>query len=388
MSINNLVTVKFMGELGELFGTEHQLDVVTPVDVIRAIGIQNDDFIRYLNESSEKGIVYRLYTMDYPEGLGDDDLDYPIKDELVIIPTIQGEGGGFGKVVLGATLIGAAFLTGGVSLLGLAVSGSTMGLLGAALILSGVSQMLAPDPQKEKTKKERESKIIGNAGDVSAQGRSVPLLYGETMVTDPYIISSGIVDEVMSEATEGELVNPQYKRVTQVPLGYKAKPVQNYTYRFNPKTFRNYGVEYLSNKDPYVGCVVDKAPFGSLGIEFRFTSTPSGLKVAAAYPLQKIRIYSGCEGYTGATRVEIFAGSVQTGLAGLASFGLHFNAVGSGQKVYTEYDLIQYPQFWQPYPVFTMFFYSDLNSTDYIAVGEVELLGCIGLDEPLQNLWV
>jgi len=376
-----------MGELGELFGAEHQLDVVTPVDVIRAFGIQNDDFIRYLNDSEERGVAYRLYTMDYPDGLGEDDLGYPIKDELVIVPTIVGEGGGIGKVLLGATLIGAAFLTGGVSLLGLSVSASTMGLLGASLILSGVSQMLAPDPQKEKPRKERENKNFGNAGDVSAQGNPVPLLYGEAMIVNPYILSSGIVDEVMSEATEGELHNPQYKRVTQVPLGYKAKPVENYTYRYNPKTFRNYGVEYLSNRDPHVGCVVDKHPYGNLGVEFRFTSTPSGLKVAAAYPLQRIRIFSGCEGFTGATRVEIYAGSVATGLIGLASFGLHYNQVGTGQRHYTEYDLIPYTQFWQPYPVFTMFFYSDLPYTDYVAVGEVELLGCIGLDEPLQNLW-
>lgn len=380
MTSNTLVKITMKGELAELFPDIPELDIVTPVEAIRAIGVQYPEFIKYLNDSGDKGIIFQLITIDHPEGLEEVDLEYPIKEELIIIPAIQGEGGSpLVRGLLGIALIGAAFFTGGISIAGLSISATTMGLLGGALILSGVSQLLAPDPQKEKSAKEKKSNIIDRAGDVTNQGRVVPVCYGDFTLYDPIVISSGIVSETMSDMSEGELLNPLYKRATQIPVGYKAIPADNYTYQYNPRTLRNYGVEYLSNRDPYVGCVVMKEPFRRMAIEIRFTSTASGLSVAAAYPLQVIRVFSGVEGYEGANRMEIYAGSFKTGLAGLAAFPLT-----SGH--YAEYQVGALPQFHTAYPVFTFVFYNDNPHNEYVAIGEIDLLASIGLEENLSQI--
>ena len=78
-------------------------------------------------------------------------------DRLVIAPIIAGSGGGAGRILLGAALIGLAFIPGIGTVAaggGLAAAGATVGSfsmygslmfsLGMSLVLGGIASLIAP----------------------------------------------------------------------------------------------------------------------------------------------------------------------------------------------------------------------------------------------------
>lgn len=372
--------VKLLGELGRLFGRHYELDITTPSEAIRAIGFQKEGFIEYLNTSHEKGVMYKVITKGHLEGLTEEQLQLPAEEYVIIAPTVAGSSGGLLKGLLGVTLVAAALIIpGGVSLLGLSISSSTMGLLGASLILGGISSLLSPTPKKPKETKEddRSSYIIDRAGTVVNQGAAVPVTYGEVLFTDPIPVSSGIVEETLSTGIDDHV---QYRRLTQVQLPYKATAIDNYTYRFSNINYRPLNTDFVSNRDPYTGCVVDKMPYNRLAIKIEFSTTPAGLNIQAAYALQRVRIYTGVQGFYSNHRFEIWGSDISKGFVN----GLH-----GGQLIanaWNELDLSPFPQFNIAYPVYTFIFFNDDPNVDHISLGELELYGPIGISESLANL--
>ncbi|VEH66724.1 Phage-related protein, tail component [Rodentibacter pneumotropicus] len=84
-----------------------------------------------------------------------------------------------------------------------------MGLMGASLLLGGVSQMLTPMPKMPGMTDEKEKKnstAFSNLGNLVAQGRPMPLAYGRIR-TGSLIISQGIetmdVDVATPEQNSG-----------------------------------------------------------------------------------------------------------------------------------------------------------------------------------------
>jgi predicted phage tail protein len=157
--------VLLLDELGEKFGAVHEYyNLRTPVDAIKLLCINHPEFQKELIESGEKGIGYKVVQAGAEFEL--DDMLLPFgSNDLIITPVIAGSGRGFGKVLLGAALIGLAVATGGVSLgvTGFAGTAAAIplssayvattaaiaiaGNVGIALALSGVSQMLSPQPE-------------------------------------------------------------------------------------------------------------------------------------------------------------------------------------------------------------------------------------------------
>jgi predicted phage tail protein len=142
-----------------------------------------------------------------------DELHYPAgADDIKIIPCVAGAGGGWGKVVLGAALIGMAFATGGASLaynsLALANPAVT-GLaftsiwakaavyLGAGLVLSGVSDLLTPTPKTPEFEEDPQNSFYFSGVVNSARpGTPVPVCYGEVLTGSTTISSSVDVNQV------------------------------------------------------------------------------------------------------------------------------------------------------------------------------------------------
>ena len=140
-----------------------------------------------------------------------DELHYPAgADDIKIIPCVAGAGGGWGKVVLGAALIGLAFATGGVTAAaffkGAAVEGSlaAAGMLtkaavymGAGLMLSGVADMLAPTPRTPEFEEDVQNSFyfsgLVNSG---RPGTPVTVCYGEVLTGSTTISSSVDVNQV------------------------------------------------------------------------------------------------------------------------------------------------------------------------------------------------
>ena len=159
--------VRLLGDLGERHGSEHTFfNLRTPADAIKLLCINYPEFRNELATAHESGIGYRV--LQAGVDLNPDELHLPIgQNDLVVTPVLAGAGGGAGKIFLGVALIGLSFVTFGGSALfaggtGLGTSatglvGATglyagagsaaIGVIGASLVLGGVTQMLSPQPE-------------------------------------------------------------------------------------------------------------------------------------------------------------------------------------------------------------------------------------------------
>ena len=147
----------------------------------------------------------------------------PFSDREVfsITPVVAGAGGGFGRILLGAALIavaiaapgaGFSFAAGGFTTTGVAGTlvaspgfalasslAAAAGTLGIGLVLSGVAQLLSPQPglQDLDESVRLESFSFSNVVNTARQGLPVPIAYGRVFVGSA-VISSGLnVKEVM-----------------------------------------------------------------------------------------------------------------------------------------------------------------------------------------------
>lgn len=192
------------GELHRLFGDIDCLDsfdILTPAEAVRGIAANRPDFIRYLNDSGEAGVDFVVTTFDGDDGCTESRLLEPAKDYIKITPVIRGEGGrGLMGAILGVGLIAAAFLVpGGIGIFGMTISSTTMGLLGAGMLLNGLSMASQPKDQKEQERDK--SNILDRSPNTTNQGRPVPIGYGEFTIDNPIVISAGITTGIVSGGT-------------------------------------------------------------------------------------------------------------------------------------------------------------------------------------------
>ena len=198
--------VRLYGALGARFGRVHRLAIASPAEAVRALCANFPDFERAVVDHVPG---YRVWSG--AQRIADpDDLHGPVgsREVVRIAPVVAGAGGrGFGQILIGAAIIGAAFFTGGASLsfgvMGLTgIATTTMGSvalsIGTSLILGGVAQMLSPSPKTDAGSGERPdnkpSYVFNGAVNTSAQGQPVPVGYGELTVGSA-VISAGIAAE-------------------------------------------------------------------------------------------------------------------------------------------------------------------------------------------------
>jgi predicted phage tail protein len=189
------------GHLKEKFGDKFSLDVATAGEAIRALNVNFQTFIEELKEGS-----YYIICGDQEQGLSldlEDVNEFKLgSKELHIMPVIEGsssegKGGGILKAILGVALIGAAIFFSGGALAAPIANGAMMGMtygnlamMGLALTLAGVSQLLSPQEKKDEDKKD-ESFIFSGPGNSYEQGSAVPVIYGE-VITGGVMISGGV----------------------------------------------------------------------------------------------------------------------------------------------------------------------------------------------------
>ncbi|QIG75627.1 tail assembly protein I [Rhizobium phage RHph_Y2_17_1] len=184
------------GELGARFGYEFEMEVETAAEAVRALCVN----FRGFEQAMRAGEFHVVRGNDIDTGR---DLDLELcstyrlgKAPLHIAPHIAGsKRGGLLKVVLGVALVGAAFLFSGGALAapiaGGALGGVTYGnmaILGVALAVAGVSQMLSPEEKEEKSE---DSFISSGPGNTYEQGGALPLVYGD-VITGGILVSAGV----------------------------------------------------------------------------------------------------------------------------------------------------------------------------------------------------
>ena len=194
--------VKLYGELADFVGHK-ELDAVinSTADAIRFLITNFPKLEAHMNER-----YYKVLVDDYE--IGEEEIQNPTgKSDINIVPVIAGAGGNFGKVLLGAALIGIGMGAFG-AFSGQAVSFGAKGIgffaahplakasfaLGAGLVLSGVSDMLFPVPDTPDFTDEEDPRIsfsFSGVQNTSRAGTSHPIVYGE-IVTGSVVISAGI----------------------------------------------------------------------------------------------------------------------------------------------------------------------------------------------------
>jgi len=191
--------VKLYGELTDFVGHKE----------LEAVINSTADAIRFLVSNFPKleahmaNRHYKVLVDDYD--IDETELHNPIgQSDISIVPVISGAGGNFGKIFLGAALIGLSFFSLGTSAgLGVAFSKgfAKVGLIqkglatiGGALVLQGVSELLFPLPELPDFSNEEDPRIsfsFSGVQNTSRAGTSHPIVYGE-IVTGSVVISAGI----------------------------------------------------------------------------------------------------------------------------------------------------------------------------------------------------
>ena len=185
------------GEIGHKFGKEFTMNVSSFGEVMRCLDANFSGFKKYLIDSDEKGIGFicevagaplqdeRELLLNYSEG------------DMIITAVPAGSGRGIGKVIagiilmyIGFQLLGTVDMTavmqkGGFAKLSAAGKGAVIGgtlAMGAGinLAMTGIAEMLAPDPSTDND--QDESYLFQGTGQTILEGDPVPVLYGQLRV--------------------------------------------------------------------------------------------------------------------------------------------------------------------------------------------------------------
>jgi predicted phage tail protein len=194
--------LKLYGQLAEFIGHKEFEIKVSSVSQAVSFLIHNfPEVERYMGPK-----YYQVKVGNYE--IDENEISYPVgQEDIHFIPVISGAGRGIGKVLLGAALIGGAFLftpltmgsffspivaPGSFAAAG-AMTKAAIGI-GASLVLSGVSDMLFPLPKLPDFNSEEDPQLSFNFSGIqntSRAGTPVPIVYGE-IFTGSVVISAAI----------------------------------------------------------------------------------------------------------------------------------------------------------------------------------------------------
>ncbi len=193
--------IKLYGELAEFVG--HKEFEVQVDSLQKAVSFLINNFPQVESYMNPK--YYQVKVGNY--AIDESEIHHPIgKEDIHFVPVITGARG-FGRILLGAALIGVAFLMpvapGGLGLFGGIKAGSLAKVgfmtkivagVGASLVINGVSDMLFPLPDLPDFSSEEDPRLsfsFSGTQNTARAGTPVPIVYGEIM-TGSVVISTSL----------------------------------------------------------------------------------------------------------------------------------------------------------------------------------------------------
>jgi len=194
--------IKLYGELAKFVGSKEFEVEISSVGSAVSFLINNFPQLEPYMSPKHYQVKVGNYNIDETE------IHHPIgKEDIHFVPAITGAGGNVGKILLGAALIGGAFLFTPLTMGSFfspivapgsfaAASGITKAVvaIGGALVLSGVSDLLFPLPKDNGFDSEEDPKLsfsFSGLQNTSRAGTPIPIVYGEIM-TGSVVISAAI----------------------------------------------------------------------------------------------------------------------------------------------------------------------------------------------------
>ena len=212
------------GELGEKFGTSFAVHAENMQEIFRCIDANHDGFKKYLIDCHEKNVGFVIDVAD-KNIQHEPELLLPLKEGDVTVTVVPAGSKGFGKILAAiavvALVVAAPYAMGMVTQTAAGVSASTFGVssfsfagamnvgggfmgavsagLGATgmvgtmamglatnLAMTGLSEMMAPDPAKDT---DQESSYMFNGAEQDViEGDPVPVLYGNLRIPGQPIV--------------------------------------------------------------------------------------------------------------------------------------------------------------------------------------------------------
>jgi|LULO01.1.fsa_nt_gb predicted phage tail protein len=298
--------VLLLDDLGKKYGETHvYYNLKTPAEAIKLLCINYPEFAKDVFKLQEQGIFYKVQQVDIDLELSD--LFLPLgSHDLVVTPVISGSGD-VGKFVLGGLMIGVGIISGGA---GFGVGGAlgfgsttgafslaaTVGNVGIAMVLSGIGDLLTPQPTLS-TMDTEGAFTNYNSGPASlTKGADGTQTYAYTGATN----SSGL----------GKTIPVAYGKVLAGSLLIGAQIDTKTTQKSNTDFFRQPGLDtFTLNGDP----LTTKFRMAG-GIKARLRKVKAKIKTQGGrrYLLNKNLNFKGAEQFinSGVT-VSGFGGSIQ-----------------------------------------------------------------------------
>lgn len=189
-----LKTIRLYGVLGATFGRVHKLAISSPAEAVRALSVTIPGFEQFMMTAHLKGMRFAVFKNQL--NIGKEEVQMHSGDsEIRIAPVLTGsKRGGMFQAILGAVLVVAGVAIGYFSGGTLSAFGYGLAKFGAAMMIGGVVQMLAPQPKGLAVRQDQEntpSYAFGGPVNTTAMGNPVGVLYGQREIGGA-IASAGI----------------------------------------------------------------------------------------------------------------------------------------------------------------------------------------------------
>lgn len=184
--METIKSIKLSGSLGRRFGVFHKYAVDSFPEAIRALSATVEGFKDYMQSEVGSRMKYAIFVDGVNVGEHEEKA-WKCAREIRIIPVPTGsKSGGLFNVVLGAVIMATAFFTGGASLAAMGALASSAFMMGGAMVLGGVMQMISPQQggsmMELQSAENKPSYAFGGAVNTTAAGYPIPLPYGERTV--------------------------------------------------------------------------------------------------------------------------------------------------------------------------------------------------------------